>query len=61
MENVSPVIVAHQTIKYEKPAIHNMLPRNVIGKNFRPEAEEEEEEARLITLSRDNKSSLRLV
>lgn len=34
----SPAYVAHQTIKYEKMAIHRMLPINVMGKNFRAEA-----------------------
>lgn len=33
---VSPVTVAHQTIKYEYPAIQMMLPRNVKMKNLRP-------------------------
>jgi len=31
---VSPVIVAHQTIRYEKTAIQSMLPTKVIAKNF---------------------------
>lgn len=33
---VSPTILAHQTIRYEYAAIHKILPRNVIGKNFLP-------------------------
>ena len=32
---VSPVTVAHHTIKYENAAIQRILPRNVTGKNFR--------------------------
>merc|ERR1712029_769984 len=34
MPKVSPVRVAHHTIKYEKAAIHSMLPVKVTGKNF---------------------------
>ena len=30
----SPDIVAHHTIKYENMAIHKMLPKNDMGKNF---------------------------
>ena len=30
----SPEIVAHHTIKYENTAIHKMLPKNDMGKNF---------------------------
>lgn len=36
MRNVSPITVAHHTIRYEYAAIHRMLPRNVTGKNFLP-------------------------
>jgi hypothetical protein len=35
---VSPVTVAHQTIKYEYAAIQMMLPRNVKMKYLRPAA-----------------------
>jgi len=33
-----PVIVAHQTMRYENAAIHNILPMNVIAKNFLPDS-----------------------
>ena len=34
---VSPVTVAHHTMRQEKAAIHMMEPKNVIGKNLRAE------------------------
>lgn len=34
---VSPTMLAHHTIRYEKAAIQMILPRNVTGKNFLPE------------------------
>merc|ERR1719402_1017915 len=34
MPTTFPKMVAHHTIKYENPAIHKMLPKNVIIKNF---------------------------
>ena len=34
MPTVLPVTVDHHTIKYENAAIHNMLPKKVMGKNF---------------------------
>lgn len=30
----SPIVFAHQTIKYEKNAIQNIDPKNVIGNHF---------------------------
>lgn len=52
---VSPVTVAHQTIKYEYPAIQMMLPRNVKMKYLRPADIKGENELRNIYGSRESK------
>lgn len=39
IRTVSPTTFAHQTIRYEYPAIHTIDPMNVTAKNFFPEIE----------------------